>query len=223
MKISVLIPTYNEAKEIARLIREIKSHNVDVLVVDDGSQDNTFEIARDAGAAVLRNQTNIGKGASLNRGFHYCLEKDYDAVITMDGDGQHRPEDLPTFITLSQNPDNQILIGNRMHWTKTMPWVRIATNKFMSWLISNLAKQRIPDSQCGFRLIKKEVLQKLNLVTNKYELESELLIKGARLGYKIQSVPIKTIYSSERSCINPVLDTLRFFRFVFREIWTTRR
>ena len=223
MKISVLIPTYNEAKQIGRLIRDIKSHNLDVLVVDDGSQDNTFEIARDAGAAVLRNQTNIGKGASLNRGFHYCLEKDYDAVITMDGDGQHRPEDLPTFITLSQNPDNQILIGNRMHWTKTMPWVRIATNKFMSWLISNLAKQRIPDSQCGFRLIKKEVLQKLNLVTNKYELESELLIKGARLGYKIQSVPIKTIYSSERSRINPVLDTLRFFRFVFREIWTTRR
>jgi len=223
MKISVLIPTYNEAKEIGRLTQDIKSRNLDVLVVDDGSQDNTFEIARDAGAMVLRNQTNIGKGASLNRGFRYCLEQNYDAVITMDGDGQHRPEDLSTFITLAQNPDNQILIGNRMDWTKTMPWVRIATNKFMSWLISNLVKQKIPDSQCGFRLIKKEVLQKLNLVTNKYEMESELLIKGARLGYRIQSVPIKTIYSNERSRINPFLDTLRFFRFIYREIWTTRR
>lgn len=223
MKISVLIPTYNEAKEIGRLIREIKSHNLDVLVVDDGSQDNTLEIAKESGAVVLRNQSNIGKGASLSRGFRYCLEKNYGAVITMDGDGQHRPEDLSFFITLSQNPNNQILIGNRMHWTKNMPWVRVATNRFMSWLISLLAKQKIPDSQCGFRLIKKEVLEKLNLVTNKYEIESELLIKAARLGYRIQSVPIKTIYSNEKSRINPLMDTLRFFRFVFREIWTTLR
>ncbi len=223
MKISVLIPTYNEAKEIGRLIREIKFHDLDVMVVDDGSQDNTFEIAREAGAVALRNEKNIGKGASLNRGFRYCLDKNYGAVITMDGDGQHRPEDLPSFITLSQNPETQILIGNRMHGTKNMPWVRVVTNRFMSWLISLLAKQKIPDSQCGFRLIKKQVLEKLNLVTNKYEIESELLIKAARLGYRIQSVPIKTIYSSEKSRIHPVLDTLRFFRFVFREIWTTPR
>ena len=151
------------------------------------------------------------------------LDKDYDAVITMDGDGQHLPEDLPSFVQKAGNSESHILIGNRMDETGKMPWVRIITNKLMSWLISHFAKQKIPDSQCGFRLIKKEVLQKINLVTNKYEIESELLIKAARSGYTIESVPIHTVYLNEKSCIHPFWDTLRFFRFVFKEIWTTPR
>ena len=88
----------------------------------------------------------------------------------------------------------------------------------MSWLISKIAGQNIPDTQCGFRLIKKEVLDKLNLVTRRYEIESEILIRTACLGYKIESVPIKVIYMGERSQINPFLDALRFIRFIFREI-----
>jgi glycosyltransferase involved in cell wall biosynthesis len=223
MRISVLIPTYNEAREIARLINEIKSHNLDVLVVDDGSQDNTSQIATDCGARVLRNPNNSGKGASLTKGFRYCLDQNYDAVITMDGDGQHLPEDLPSFIALAQKPENQILIGNRMQRTRAMPWVRIATNKFMSWMLSVLTKQKIPDSQCGFRLIKREALERMSLITSKYEIESEMLIKGARLGYRIESVPIRTVYLNEKSRINPFVDTLRFVRLVFKELWSTPR
>jgi glycosyltransferase involved in cell wall biosynthesis len=223
MKICVLIPTYNEAREISGLIREIRGQGLEVLVVDDGSTDKTAEIAKESGAQVFKNKNNEGKGASLAKGFRYALDRGYDAVITMDGDGQHLPEDIPRFIDLARTPENEVLIGNRMQATKTMPWVRIMTNIFMSWLLSAMTRQAIPDTQCGFRLIKKETLANLDLRSDKYEIESEMLIRASRLGKKIVSVPIKTVYRSEVSRINPFTDTLRFFRFVIKELWTSRR
>ncbi len=92
----------------------------------------------------------------------------------------------------------------------------------MSWLTSKIIKQKIPDTQCGFRLLKKDVLKALNLQTHKYETESEVLIKASRLGFKIESVPIETVYSGEKSQINPIVDTLRFIRFILKELWITR-
>ena len=219
MKTAVIIPTFNEAKEIGRLLRELKVLDLDCLVVDDGSTDTTARIAEEHGAVVLRNPSNQGKGASLSRGFQFAVDKSYDAVITMDGDGQHLPQDIPHFLEAAQMTDSQIYIGNRMEKTQSMPWVRIMTNRFMSSLISFLAHQEIPDTQCGFRLIKRELLEKVNLSTSKYESESEILLQAARQGYKIQSVAIKTIYSNETSRINPFIDTLRFFRFILRELW----
>jgi len=222
MKTCVIIPTYNEAREIGNLVKKIREQNLDVLVVDDGSWDNTSQLANNSGAKVLRNEINQGKGASLIKGFNYALPLDYDAIITMDGDGQHLPEDLPYFIRLAKYSASGIFIGNRMQKTKNMPLVRLLTNRFMSCLISWVAKQKIPDTQCGFRLIKKEVLEKLNLRTRKYETESEVLIRSSRLGFKIESVPIKTMYIGEKSQINPFIDTLRFIRFIIQELWTTK-
>ncbi|MCM8795632.1 MAG: glycosyltransferase family 2 protein [Candidatus Omnitrophica bacterium] len=222
MKICVIIPTYNEAKAIGKLVKQIRKQNLDVVVIDDGSSDGTAKISEDNGAVVLRNEVNQGKGASLIKGFNYALEKDFDAIITMDGDGQHLASDIPYFIQRASCSESEIIIGNRMDKTKSMPWIRICTNKFMSWLISSLVRQKIPDTQCGFRLIKKEVLEKVNLRTMKYETESEILIKAAWLGFKIESIPIKTIYNNKRSRINPIVDTLRFIRFIFREIIFTR-
>lgn len=222
MKTCVIIPTYNEAKNIGELVKNVRSLCLDVIVIDDGSWDNTSTIARHYGAIVIRNENNKGKGASLIKGFDYALSCGYDAVITMDGDGQHLCEDIPFFIRLAKYSNSAIFIGNRMRNSKNMPQLRLWTNRFMSWLLSCLAKQRIPDTQCGFRLIKKEVLERLKLTTSKYETESEILIKGSRLGFKIESVPIKTIYVQEKSHINPVIDTLRFIRFIIKELWTTR-
>ena len=222
MKTCVLIPTYNESHKIARILQEIKKQNLEVVIIDDGSSDNTAQIAKNNGAIVLRNETNQGKGASLSRGFNYSLESGYDAVITMDGDGQHLPEDIPYFMRLAKYSDSGIVIGNRMQKTKNMPLERIITNKFMSWLISLIAKQTIPDSQCGFRLIKRGVLEKVRLSTTKYETESEILIRGSRLGFKIESVPIKAIYMGEKSSINPLVDTVRFIKFILKELWTSR-
>jgi len=222
MKTCVIIPTYNESKKIGELIKQIRAQDLDVMVIDDGSQDNTSQIAKDNGATVLRNEKNQGKGASLIRGFEYILNKDYQAVITMDGDGQHLAEDIPYFIRLAKYSNSGVLVGNRMHKPKNMPLVRILTNKIMSFIISRIAGQEIPDTQCGFRLIKKEVLEKLKLKTRNYEIESEVLINTSRLGFKIESVAIKTIYRDEKSQINPFVDALRFIRFISKELWTTR-
>jgi glycosyltransferase involved in cell wall biosynthesis len=222
MKACVIIPTYNEGREIAKLVREIRQKNLEVLVIDDGSTDNTAQIAQGNGATVIRNNKNEGKGASLVKGFNYALSKKFDAVVAMDGDGQHLVEDVPLFLNLAGNSKSGILIGNRMLSTKNMPLSRFLTNFFMSVFISFLAKQRIPDTQCGFRLIKKEVLERVKLATSKYETESEILIRASRLGFKIHSVPIKTVYSGSKSQINPFIDTLRFIRFIIKDLWTTQ-
>lgn len=222
MKTCVIIPTYNEAKTIAGVVSQIRQQNLEVVVVDDGSHDNTSGIAGACGATVLINQSNEGKGASLIKGFNYALNKDFDAVITMDGDGQHAPCDIQYFIRLAKYSDSGILIGNRLSKSKNMPWMRFFTNKFMSWLISKIAGQKIPDTQCGFRLIKKMVLEKLNLKTSRFETESELLIKAAQMDVKIESVLINTIYNKEESQIDPLIDTLRFIRFIIRELWITK-
>lgn len=221
MKTCVITPTYNEAKNIGEVVRQIRIQNLEVIVVDDGSEDNTSKIAKDNGALVLRNQNNEGKGASLIKGFNYALKNNFDAVITMDGDGQHEASDIPYFIRLAAYSNSGIFMGNRMSKPKSMPWIRILTNKFMSWMISKIARQHIPDTQCGFRLIKREVLEKLDLKTRKYETESEILIKSSRLGFKIESVPIKAIYAREKSQINPFVDSLRFIRFIIKEMLST--
>lgn len=217
MRTCVIIPTYNESKNIGQIVSQIRQQNLDVLVVDDGSKDDTCVIAAEHGAKVIRNSINEGKGASLIKGFDYALKEDFRAVITMDGDGQHLVEDIPYFIRLAQYSNSSIIIGNRMHKPKNMPLTRLLTNKFMSWLISAIARQYIPDTQCGFRLMKREVLEKIKLNSRKYEIESEVLIKGSRLGYKIEAVTIKSVYNDNKSQINPFIDTVRFIKFIIRE------
>lgn len=222
MRACVVIPTHNESKAIADVINQVRKQGLEVILVDDGSTDNTAAVAREAGAIVLENYQNQGKGASLIKGFHYALDKGFDALVTMDGDGQHLPQDLPFFLRLAEYSESAVLVGNRMATSRNMPLARLWTNKFMSWLISGVAGQKIPDTQCGFRLIKKEVLQKIELESSKYEIESEILIKAARQNFRIESVPIKTVYQGEKSQINPFIDTLRFIRFMIRVLWTTQ-
>jgi glycosyltransferase involved in cell wall biosynthesis len=218
MKACVIIPTYNEAKEIGNVIRRLRQQNLDVVVIDDGSKDNTCLIAKENGASVIRNEINEGKGASLIKGFNYAIENNFDAVITMDGDGQHIPEEVSNFINAAGHSLAGLLIGDRMALSKGMPVLRWLTNKVMSWLISKAAGQPIPDTQCGFRLIKTEALKKIQLKTKKYETESEIIFKISRAGYQIKSIPIKTVYQNGRSHINPFIDTLRFFKFLIKGI-----
>jgi len=220
MKTCVVIPAYNESEGVAPVIDQIRQQGIEVVLIDDGSTDSTSRIASERGAVVLRNAANEGKGASLVKGFSYALEKNFDAVITMDGDGQHDPGDIPYLMRLAQYSKCGIVIGNRMHKTNGMPVVRFLTNRIMSWFLSGLAKQHIPDTQCGFRLIKIEVLRRLHLTTSNFETESEILLKSSRLGFKIDSAPIKSLYRSEKSQINPLIDTVRFIRYIVKEIWT---
>ena len=217
----VLIPAYNEASTIEQLIKDIKMKGLEPIVVDDGSKDGTGDIAQKLGAKVIRHYANLGKGASIKEGFNYFLENtDYDAIIIMDADGQHLVEDCDNFIKKASEGDDMIVVGNRMGYTKNMPFIRLATNKFMSFLLSLLCKQNIPDTQCGFRLLTRGVVGKLKIKSSNFDTESEMLIDASRKGVKIFSAPIKTIYGDEKSEIHPVKDTIRFFVLIVKNIFT---
>ena len=212
----VLIPSYNEARTIGAIVRELKTRQLTVYVVEDGSTDDTASIAKSESAAVVVHSRNKGKGASLIEGFRHILKKEFESVLVMDGDGQHSVGDVDSFLKKMEETNADMVIGNRMSDTCSMPYVRIQTNHFMSWLISMMSGQTIPDSQCGFRLIKRKVLQDVKLGSMHYDTESELIIKAARRGFKIESIPIKTVYQDERSRINPIVDTLRFVMLIVR-------
>ncbi|MBP7089121.1 MAG: glycosyltransferase family 2 protein, partial [Candidatus Omnitrophica bacterium] len=177
----------------------------------------TYALAKEKADLVIRNERNLGKGMSLSRGIsHLFANEEFDYIIMMDADGQHSPSDLGKFLEAARH-GKDFVVGNRMQKHLGMPLVRVITNKFMSWLISLIARQKIPDSQCGFRLIKREVLEKIIIKTQKFEIESEVLVKAARLGFKIESIPIRSIYSkSLRSKIQPLIDSIRFIKFLFR-------
>jgi len=221
MKTCILIPSYNEEFTIGEVVKKLKSNGLEVIVIDDGSTDETQKVASEAGAIVMRHVKNMGKGVSLKEGFDFVLRMtNFDSIVIMDGDGQHSPDDVPALIKHAEEKEGDIIVGNRMTYVKNMPFIRLATNRFMSFLLSLMCKQHIPDTQCGFRLIKREVLEQLNLETKKYDLDSEILIKASKKKFKIASVPVKTIYKDELSSIHPVKDSLRFIALIFKSYFS---
>jgi len=212
----VIVPAYREARRIAAVVRGARERCADVLVVDDGSDDLTGEAARAAGAAVIRHPENLGKGAALHTGFEHARRNGFEVVITLDGDGQHDPSDIPAFLDAYRTTDTPVLVGTRMDRTQTMPWNRLLTNRFMSWLLSRRMGQRVPDTQCGFRLIRTDVLPARRTGSERFAAESELLLELAERGARIGSVPIKVIYRDEKSKIRPLRDAVRFFRMLRR-------
>jgi len=218
MKICIIIPGYNESKMIGQVVMKAYQIINDVIVIDDGSKDNTAQVAQDSGAIVIKHDLNKGKGAALKTGFDYAIKNEYDAVITMDSDGQHDPDDIQGFINTLDRVKSGIIIGSRMSDISTMPAIRKFTNKLTSFLSSIVARQKIDDSQSGYRLITIDVLKSVKLETDRFETESEILIKASKAGFKISSVPIKTIYGEEKSKINPMKDTYRFIRLFFRSL-----
>ncbi len=216
----VLIPAYNEGKNISRLAEEVKSLGFCVLIADDGSTDDTVLLAKKvSGVEVLMSDKNDGKGAALRRGFEFFLGTKQKALIMMDADGQHHPEELPIILQALNKERVDFVVGNRMRNPKGMPWERVLTNRFLSSVISFVAGQKIPDSQCGYRGVKRQVLEKSSLKTNRFEIESEMLLEAARLGFKISSVEVSSHYGLEKSKIHPLRDTIRFFKFIFAYIF----
>jgi glycosyltransferase involved in cell wall biosynthesis len=215
-KAIVLIPAYDEAKGIGPIVKKAREAGHKVYVIDDGSTDGTAAVAAAAGAAIVVNRKNMGKGASIRIGIEAVLKTDFDSVVIMDGDGQHEVSSIADFVKCMEDKGCDIVIGNRMNDTKGMPYIRKMTNVFMSNLISKTCGQQIPDTQCGFRLIKKKVFEDISIDTANFEIESEIIIKAAKAGFKICSVPISTVYGDEKSKINPILDTIRFAAFMFK-------
>lgn len=217
-RVCVLIPAYNEARNIGVIIKELKEKGLSICVVDDGSTDDTSLIALKEGANVLKHDKNRGKGASIQDGIRYALKENFDAVLILDGDGQHKTSDVDNFFRKMDDTAADIVIGNRMHDTSAMPLTRHVTNRVMSYVISKLCGHDIPDTQCGFRLINMKVLKSIKLESSNYEIESELLLKAAKKGFKIESIPIQTVYENETSSINPFVDTIRFIVFLVKTL-----
>ena len=218
MKIGIVIPAHNEAKSIGTLVKTIIELGYDAIVVDDGSVDDTAILAKTQGAEVFSTHKKSGKGNALRLAFAQAQERGYEAVITIDGDGQHSPSDITNFVEGYQKSHADIINGDRMHNPKGMPWIRLVTNGFMSWVISLVCHQKISDTQCGFRLITIRVLKSIELKCNDFEIETEILIKASKKGFRIASVPIQTIYRDEISKIKPLRDTWRFICYIGAEI-----
>ncbi len=211
----VLIPGYNEAKNIARVVTAVKRLGFPVLVIDDGSTDGMAVQASGAGAEVLSYSPNEGKGAAIRRGIDWFLKKTQaPALIFMDSDGQHDPADLDAFLKSLSDPHNGLVVGNRMTDPKGMPWIRRATNRGMSAILSSVCGQRVPDTQCGYRGAQRDVLSKIRLETARFEIESEMVLEASRVGARVTSVPIRSVYEGGGSHIKPGRDTVRFFKFL---------
>jgi glycosyltransferase involved in cell wall biosynthesis len=217
----VLIPAYNASLTISELIEKTSEfvNKNNIVVVDDGSQDQTFTIAQRTGAVVLKHERNKGKGEALKTGFKYALEKNFEAILTIDADLQHDPSSIVDFLKKTSENFNGIIIGTRDIHLKKMPLARWLSNSLTSVILSILSGQTIRDSQSGYRLISTQVLKKVKLKAKKYDLESEILVKAGRKGFKIEKIPIETIYHEGKSFINPFVDTARFIKLMWRSLW----
>jgi len=192
------------------------------MVVDDGSTDATAEVAAAAGAEVLRQPANTGKGTALRAGWEHAARRRFGWVLTMDGDGQHAPEDVPALLERAENTGAPLVVGNRMGQSALMPWIRRWVNHWMTRRLSALAGIALADSQCGLRLMNLQALAGLQIRAEGFDIESETLIAFVAAGYKVEFVPIQVIYQTGPSRINPALDSWRWFRWWFRQRHHTR-
>jgi len=214
---AAVIPAYQDEKHIGDIVRRVRQRLDHVLVVDDGSSDQTAQRAREAGAEVIVHDQNRGKGDAIKTGLGYWLDREITWVNLLDSDGQHLPEEIDRFMAAAASATQpSFFIGNRMNDVAAMPFIRRVVNRYMSRRISHLCGQKIPDTQCGFRMLDRQLIPQLLGGGDRYDYETEVLIIASRKGYRIESIPITTVYSDEVSKIRPVRDALRFFNLMRR-------
>ncbi len=212
-KCAAVIPCLNEAEAIAELVAAVRHFLPHVLVVDDGSSDDTAARARAAGAEVIRHETPQGKGAALVSGWNHARAQGFPWAICLDGDGQHAPADIAQFLSAADRNGAPLIVGNRMGHAAAMPWLRRNVNRWMSRRLSALTGRELPDSQCGFRMLHLETWSQLSIETRHFEIESELLVAFSIAALPIEFVPVQVIYGREHSKIHPWRDTVRWFRW----------
>lgn len=226
MKLCAVIPAFNNEKTIAEVVEKTSAEIDHVVVVDDGSTDDTARLAEEAGARVLRVPKNRGKGNALRIAFSYAVEKDLDAVITLDADLQHDPSEIPKLVKHYVTESSKIVIGNRLTDREKIPPIRYTVNRIGTYTFSWLIHQPVEDSQCGFRLYDRQIMGAFQVLNDGFEAEADLLLRAGKRGYKIGFVPIKTIYFPDRlsrSYYRPVKDTFRIsIIFLMNLFWKNR-
>ena len=224
---AAVIPAYQDEKHIGDVVRRTRERLDHVLVVDDGSTDKTAQRAREAGAHVIVHDQNRGKGEAIKTGLSYWLgaanassseqDRQITWVVLLDSDGQHLPEEIDRFLLAAASvSEPMFFIGNRMEDVARMPLARRIVNRYMSAQISRVCGQRIPDTQCGYRMLHRELIPDMLGGGHRFDYETEALIIASRKGYKIESVPITTVYTDQISKIHPGRDSLRFLKMMRR-------
>jgi len=211
--IVALIPGYNEAPRIGAVIGEARQH-LPVIVVDDGSSDGTADVAREAGATVVEQRPNQGKGAALRAGFRRAIDDGATAILTLDADGQHDPREIPRFLEAgAADPPPDLVIGSRNF--RAMPPVRRLSNELGRIAFSWAVGRPIPDNQSGYRLVSRR-LAEATLASDEpgFAFEVEQITTCIRMGGAIAWVPIRTIYAGEPSHIRPIAHLREFVRIV---------
>lgn len=213
-KIVALIPAYNEKVHITTVVGKAREY-LPVLVVDDGSKDETAKLAESAGARVIRQIPNQGKGAALSRGFQYAIDEGFEALVMLDADGQHDPSEIPAFLEKYRQTGVDLIIGER-DFSK-MPLIRQCSNTIGRFMLSWAMGARIPDNQSGYRLLSRRLINAmLESQEHGFEFEVEMIPACIKRGWKLEWVPIRTIYADEKSHIHPVHHVINYFRIVFK-------
>ena len=228
LQTAAVIPAYQDEKHIGDIVRRTRERLDYVVVIDDGSTDETAERARQAGAEVIVHDQNRGKGEAIKTGLGRWFaaanpavadgsDQHINWVVLLDSDGQHLPEEIDRFLAAAMPvAAPSFFIGNRMNDVGRMPLMRRLVNRYMSAQISRVCGQRIPDTQCGFRMLDRRLIPDLLGGGHRFEYETEVLIIASRKGYRIESVPISTVYSDEVSKIHPLRDAFRFIKLMRR-------
>jgi glycosyltransferase involved in cell wall biosynthesis len=211
-QIIALIPAYNAEPFVGDVVRRAKAR-VPVVVVNDGSTDRTLDQARAAGAILIDQQPNQGKGAALQRGFRWALQQGVKAVITLDADGQHDPDEIPVFLERYRATTPDLIIGER-DFTQ-MPMVRRISNTLGRRAFSWAMGQRVRDNQSGYRLLSRRLMESVLASGERgFEFEMDMIVVCVRNGWGLDGVPIRTIYADEKSNIKPLQHVIQFFRMV---------
>jgi glycosyltransferase involved in cell wall biosynthesis len=224
---AAVIPAYQDEKHIGDIARRTRERLDHVLVVDDGSTDQTAERAREAGAEVVVHPENRGKGEAIKTGLVHWFaapnqgtggpDQQIEWVVLLDSDGQHLPEEIDRFLgAAAAATQPSFFIGNRMNDVERMPLLRRVVNRYMSNQISRVCGQEIPDTQCGYRMLDRQLAPHLRGGGHRFDYDTEVLIIASRTGYQIESVPITTVYTDQVSKIHPVRDAFRFFKLMRR-------
>ena len=223
--ICLLIPAFNVEKYLPQLLDEALKHfnAQNILVVNDGSSDDTGKVAKSYDIELTNHEKNLGKGAALKSGFDYLISRDADWIITIDGDMQHDPALLPQFISYAEQGGCDLVIGSRKRNSSDMPWDRKFSNWSTSTLMSLITGENIRDGQCGYRLLRCSRLAGLRFDTNGYEFETECLLKMVHAGAKISWIDIPTQYSGAPSSIRRLRDIVRFLKVIVKFIVERRK